>query len=104
MNVVKNRSLVLLFYFWDGVKMKKPWHSILLATMLTAMTAGTTLATNAPKKATASSTSASVPTKTELMALNSASKKLLPGYLHNGIKDLVLAKQKSPEKNSSSVS
>ncbi|MES2040816.1 MAG: helix-hairpin-helix domain-containing protein [Pseudomonadota bacterium] len=119
--------------------MKKQWQAILLSTVLTAMAMGTATAADASKKASAgvsasssasASTSASASAKTELMDLNSAtkkelatlpkigdvrsdaiikgrpykgkdellSKKILPEDVYNGIKDLVIAKQKTAAK------
>ncbi|MFZ6707754.1 ComEA family DNA-binding protein [Undibacterium sp. TC9W] len=120
--------------------MKKQWQAILLATTLTTMAIGSVSAADASKKASASaavaatsaSAAASAPAsaKTELLDLNSAtkkelatlpkigdvrsdaiikgrpykgkdellSKKILTEDAYNGIKDLVIAKQKPAEK------
>jgi DNA uptake protein ComE-like DNA-binding protein len=111
--------------------MKKLWQSMLLATTLGILAQGATYAKEDAKKASASTaSSASVSAKTELMDLNSAtkkelatlpkigdvrsdsiikgrpykgkdellSKKILTEDVYNGIKDLVIAKQKSTEK------
>ncbi|MFZ6656072.1 ComEA family DNA-binding protein [Undibacterium sp. TJN19] len=113
--------------------MKKLWQSMLLATTLCILAQGAAYAKDDAKKASASSTasaSASASAKTELMDLNSAtkkelatlpkigdvrsdaiikgrpykgkdellSKKILTEDVYNGIKDLVIAKQKPAEK------
>ncbi len=118
--------------------MKKQWQAILLATALTTMAMGSASAADTSKKASASasvpatsaSASASASAKTELLDLNTAtkkelatlpkigdvrsdaiikgrpykgkdellSKKILTEDVYNGIKDLVIAKQKPAEK------
>ena len=118
--------------------MKKQWQIILLAATLVAASVGSAWAKDEAKKASASASMAAVPAaasasasaKTELMDLNSASKKelatlpkigdvrsdaiikgrpykgkdellskkILTEDVYNGIKDLVIAKQKTAAK------